>query len=161
MAKPQKKGPKRTDHFAFFKGAAGEILGQLLSRYRLKQVSISEHMPECALKYHNETTGLTVTYEWKAAIWIELSRLDQTADGPLETERYGMDLLVAERCPHKSLSEEFHSIEWNDQAIERILRAYSGLLEEYARDILLGDFRVFPRLQKRTQLREAEELKRM
>jgi hypothetical protein len=137
-----------TDHFAVFKKTALTVFDFLITDYGCELVSIFAHMPECAIKFRNETTGIEVHYEWEAEIWIVLERLKRKG----MVERIGLDYLAMKCCPQRVVRQKSP---FSNDEIERILNDYANLLKECAKNILEGDFQVFPEI-----IRFAEAIKK-
>jgi len=137
----QKAEKRMTDPFAFFKQAATDAFNFLIENYDFEQLSSSVHPPECALKYQNQTTGVTITYEWGGALWIDLSCIN-------DEERYSVDILMLGCQPERSTTE-FHPSESEspNEYVKRVLQEYAQVLKSCGGDILIGDFRIFPKLK--------------
>ena len=136
------KAEKRTtDPFAVFKQAAIDAFNFLIENYDFEQLSSSVHPPECAIKYQNQTTGVTITYEWGGALWVDLSRIS-------DQEKYSVDILMLECQPERSIAD-FHPSESEspNEYVKRVLQKYAQVLKSCGRDILIGDFRIFPKLK--------------
>lgn len=145
----QKKRKEATDPFVFFKKATASIFDFLITDYSFEHISTITHIPECAIKYWNETTGITITYEWGGAIWVDLAQLRQMPAEVVEDERYTLDILMLERCPNKDVSHFYGpDKEWSDEYVKGVLQDYANVLKEYAHDILMGDFQIFTKLRK-------------
>ena len=139
------------DPFAVFKQATADAFN-FLNEHGFEHVSTSAHAPECEIKYQNETTGLTITYEWGGVAWVDLSRLQRTSAEVVEDERYSLDVLMLECCPNRDINEFYPSEDESpDQYVERVLLDYAQVLKECGRDILRGDFRLFPKLKKHAE----------
>ena len=137
------------DPFAFFKKKAKDAFHFLRTDYDFKLVSTSVYPPECSIKYRNRTTGVNVTYEWKSALWVELVRFRQAGSQVVEAERYGLSLLMETRRPNRKHDQSNGpDREWSNQFLESLLSEYANFLSEYGRDVLTGDFSVFPVLKK-------------
>jgi hypothetical protein len=143
--------PRRNsaDSFAFFKQAATGIFESVTDEYGLSYVAAVEHMPDCVIKYQNETTGLKVRYEWKSQVSVDLVKLERTPTEVTEGKRYDLLLLMEIRRPeidaHKFYGDDK---EWTNEYIEDRLREYASFLKEDARDVLRGDFSILPELKK-------------
>jgi hypothetical protein len=147
--KTQKRRRGSVDSFTFFRQAAAEILKSLISEFGLAYVATLEHVPECVIKYQNATTGLTVSYEWKSQISIDLVKLARTPTEVAEDKSYDLLLLMEIRRPEIDAHKFYGGDkEWTNNYIEERLREYANFLKEDARDVLTGDFRVFPELKK-------------
>jgi hypothetical protein len=143
----RKKRKEPTDPFAFFKEATADAFHFLVTDYSFEHISTTVHTPECAVKYWNETTGVTITCEWGGAIWVDLSRLKRTPAEVVEGERYSLDILMLERCPNKDISHFLSDKEWSNEHIKKILLDYADVLKECGHDVLKGDFQIFPKLK--------------
>ena len=63
----------------FLRKAIGETFESQLAEFSFRHVANIEHMPDCVIKYQNETTGINVRYEWKSQMSINLVKLERTA----------------------------------------------------------------------------------
>lgn len=147
--KTQKRRRGSVDSFRFFKQAAAEILKSLLSEFGLAYVATLEHVPDCVIKYQNATTGLSVYYEWNSQISIDLVKLARTPTEVAEDKSYDLLLLMEIRRPEID-AHKFYGTDnvWTTDCLQERLREYASFLKEDARDVLTGDFRIFPELKK-------------
>jgi len=138
----RKAGKGRTDPFGFFKRATADTFNFLVEEYSFEESSSGVYPPECAIKYQNQTTGVTITYEWGGVAWVDLSRVD-------DDERYSLDVLML-ACQLDRSIDEFYPADGEspNEYIERVLRDYAQVLMSCGREILSGDFRIFPKLKK-------------
>lgn len=144
-----KKGKELDDPIAFFKKATAEAFSFLIDDYGFELVSTAIHAPECEINYQNDTTGVPITYEWGGVVWVELSRLSRTSAEVVEDEKYSLDILMLQCFPNAGIDEFFPSKdESSNQYLERVLHDYAQVLKECGRDILRGDFGIFPKLRK-------------
>ena len=144
-----KTSKKPNDAFAFFRQAVSEIFEPLFTEFGFRHLETLEYMPDCVLKYRNESTGLNVRYEWNSQISISLVKLDRTESEVTEVSTYDLLFLLKIRQPSIDTNKFYGSDEeWTDAYIERLLREYETLLRENARDVLTGDFGIFPELKK-------------
>ncbi|SRR6266480_2289590 len=145
----QKNRKESLDPFAFFKKATAVLFDFLITDFGFSYVDTVEHMPDCAIKYRNETVGITARYEWKSQVSIRLSRLKHTPSEVLEDKKYDLLLLMEIRRPeidrHKFYGGDK---DWTNDYLEERLREYVSFLKENARDVLEGDLSVFPELKK-------------
>src|SRR5689334_11879674 len=102
-AKQGKKRKQMKDPFSFFKRAADEAFAFMVDDYGFEKVSTKAHPPECAIKYQNVTTGVTITYEWGGVVWADLICLRPTSAEVVEDERYTVDVLMLECCPNRDI----------------------------------------------------------
>ena len=145
----KRKTKKPHDAFAFFRQAVNETLRPLFIELGFHHVETLEYMPDCVLKYHNQTTGINVNYEWKSRLWIDLVKLERSGNEVTEASRFDLFFLLQIRQPAID-TKNFHGgdKEWTTGYIEQLLREYATLLRENARDVLTGDFSIFPELKK-------------
>src|SRR4026208_659993 len=87
------------DAFAVFRKAVSEIFESLLAEFGFRHVATIEHMPDCVIQYHNETTGIDVRYEWRSQVSIDLAQLERTASEVTEDRKYDLLLLMQIRRP--------------------------------------------------------------
>lgn len=157
-----KKTKKPNDAFAFFKQAVIEIFEPLFAELGFQHVQTLEYMPDCVLEYLNETTGINVRYEWKSQVSIRLVKLKRTGSEVTEAASYDLLFLMQLRQPEIDVNKFYgDDKEWTDAYIEQRLREYAIFLKESARDVLTGDFSVFPELKKLTAKNRRETNKAM
>jgi hypothetical protein len=136
------------DPFAFFQKMTYQAFQFLVTRYGFRQTETLVHPPECVVKYQNETTGITVSYEWGSEIWVTLSRLVRVGAEAQEAEGYGLDVLIEASCSGGITPVGPVSGAWKAEDIQRILQRYADALQNYGSDVLKGDFGVFTRLKQ-------------
>ena len=145
-----KRKPKKLNNaFAFFRQAVHETFESLCTEFGFRHVETIEHVPECVVKYRNQTTGIDVSYEWQSSLSIDLVKLERSGNKVTEAAKAGFSFLLQIRQPAIDTSK-FHGSdkEWTTAYIEQLLREYATLLRENARDVLTGDFSIFPELKK-------------
>lgn len=113
------------------------------------------------IKYQNETTGITIYNEPRDGVFVILSRLVDgkipdyplqiKADTPLNT--YYLEDIISFKISKKSIGEKIGNYLRNlnfphKLDLEKTLTKYATEIEEYAADILKGDFNEFPELEK-------------
>ena len=149
VKKARKKKKERSDYFAFFKQATAETFKFLTTDFGFEYFAAVEHPPECVIKYRNETTGISVAYEWNSSVAVDLVKLERTPAEVFEGKGYDLLLLMEIRGPEID-RKEFYRVnkEWTNDYIEKLLCEYASFLSEQAGDVLTGDFSVFPELKK-------------
>lgn len=101
-------------------------------------------MPECWSTFHSQTTAVVVHYEAGSPPWVVLARLEMVRGQILERDQSALAFLVAERSQKSSISGKPS----NDEDLRRIIHLQAGQLREYGKDVLRGDFKIFPRLKE-------------
>jgi hypothetical protein len=140
---------RSADNFAFFRKAVTEIVEPQLTAFGFRHVATIEHIPEGIVKYQNETTGINVRYEWESLVSISLVKLEPTGSEITEGKRYDLLLLMEIREPAIDANKfSGGDKEWTNAYIEERLHEYTSFLKEGARDVLTGDFSIFPELKK-------------
>lgn len=147
----KEKSEEQFDPFVHFKKVTADAFDFLISDYGFDHFSTTVYMPECEIRYYNQTTGVRVMYEWGGLPSVTLFRLERTPTKILEPEGYWIELLIKERCPDRDERLNYESGELNDRDVERMLRNYAVVLKAYARDVLQGDFKIFPKLKALAQ----------
>jgi len=148
---PRRSGKlnKTIDRCSFFTTATSEAFAFLINDFGFRRVGTIEVMPECVVKYQNGTTGISVNYEWNSHVVVDLVKLVRTAAEVLEEKSYDLLLLMEIRRPeidaHKFYGDDKT---WTNDYIAERLREYASFLQEDARDVLTGDFSIFPQLKK-------------
>jgi hypothetical protein len=146
----RKERTPKPDHFVFFKQAVVAVFEALTRDYDFEHVSATVQMPECVVKYRNTTTGVNVTYELKSSISVDLIQLERTSSGEVVEDRtYDLLLLMEIRQPDLDRKQFYGADkEWTNDYIETVLLKYVTFLKNHARDVLTGDFSIFPELKK-------------
>jgi hypothetical protein len=144
----KKKGPP-IDYFATFKNAVSEAFAFLMADFGFKLVKINVILPECEIAYWNETTSVTIIYEWQSVLSVDVGRLKRSPEGIKKSESYSLDSLLLERCPDRNTSEYYCSQkDWSEGHIKWALHSYASDLKACGEDILAGNFSIFPALKK-------------
>ena len=114
------------------------------------------------LIYLNDTTGVKITYEYREAyIFIMLYKLIEgdLKENPRNIENntvlygYGLDDMIMLRNPDDLIKptyeydEQSKYFKENDELFLYVA-AFSDNLKTYAKDVLSGDFEIFPELDK-------------
>jgi hypothetical protein len=144
------------DIFPIFQGAVQSAFRFLVTdfKFRLDSVSVDDSMAFVPIigfhvSYRNETTEIEVIYKWyedlRATPQVMCGRLSFEGGSLQVTEAYNLDMLIAERCPGKAVNAR---VKDPVEDITQTLNAYASVLAECARDVLAGDFTIFPRLQR-------------
>lgn len=140
---------RSVDNFAFFRKAVAEIVEPQITAFSFRHVATLEYIPDGIVKYQNETTGINVRYEWESQVSISLVKLERTGSEITEGKRYDLLLLMEIRQPTIDANKFYGGDkEWTNAYIEARLQEYTSFLKEEARDILTGDFSIFPELKK-------------
>jgi len=149
MKKARKKQKERIDHFAFFKQATAETFKFLTTDSGFECVSTVQRMPDCMIQYQNATTGIRVYYELNSQLSVDIAKLRHTATEVIEDKSYDLLLLMKIRHPEIDVHKFYGGDkEWTNNYIERLLREYASFLRQEARDVLTGDFKIFPALKE-------------
>ncbi|HEY6332281.1 MAG TPA: hypothetical protein VI756_23355, partial [Blastocatellia bacterium] len=114
------------------------------------------------LVYKNDSTAVELGLEWREQyLYVELFRLvnGEIRDNPIiigqksKLTAFNLEDLVEIRAPHKAIDSESWTTPLTLRSVDHILRRYSELLSKFAADVLVGDFRVFPRLEAKVKSR--------
>ncbi len=118
--------------------------------FGFKVISIVDHYYGIGVDYISSTAGVRVRYEPRERyIFIKLSRL---IDGKMpkydHENAFGLNNVLILRSPKsviepKPLKEAFTKTDLNI-----MLKCYAEAVRLYAADILMGDFSIFPELEK-------------
>lgn len=117
----------------------------LLNDFGFRYLSTNVHAPECWATFHNSTTAVTVHFEMASQPWVELAKLKHDADTIVETNRSALEFLVQERAPEEM---KVRANVDDDEEIRQVIYDKARQLRDYGRDVLQGDFTVFPRLKE-------------
>src|SRR4029453_5314030 len=150
MSTKGKKGKgSPVDYFATFKNAVSEAFAFLIADFGFKLGKITVVLPECEIKYWNETTSITITYDWQSVIWVDIGQLERDSGGSEESESYSLDSLLLERCSDRKTSAYYCARkDWSDDHIKQILHSYASDLKACGDDILVGDFSFFQAMRE-------------
>lgn len=150
--KPDRSPKKRQGHedlFSEYRKSVSNAFRFLEADFDLKQVDTIIALPECVVKYWNDAAYLTVTYEWKSSLTVDIGKLVLTSEGYKEGESYSLDCLLMERCPSKEDSAFYaKNADWSGEYIEKTLEIFAADLRDYGSDILKGNFGVFSSLKR-------------
>ena len=116
----------------------------LLNDFGFRYLSTNMHSPECWATFHNSTTAVTVHFEMASRPWVELAKLKHDG-GSIETNRSALEFLVHERAPEEA---KVRANVYDDEEIRQVIYDKAHQLRDYGRDVLQGDFSVFPRLKE-------------
>ena len=119
-----------------------------------------------SLRYQTETTEIGIGFEWRDQyIYVSLVRLDRKA--PQEKGRlprpedeltvFGLEDLLKLRTGKYAIGENRFGRALTRKDVKEILSTYARGLREHAEDVLLGDFSVFPKLEKIVRKRMKED----
>ena len=146
----EKTGGESGDPFAFFKQSTSEIFEFLITDFGFSYIDTVVHAPDCVIEYQNETTGITVRYEWASQISVSLIKLKRESNKVLVDKRYPLLLLMEIRRPSTdaTMFSGTHKI-WTNEYVEKLLREFANALREDGGDVLRGDFRIFAELKRR------------
>ncbi len=106
------------------------------------------------ITYQNSTTGIRFSLEPKeGGMFILLSRLidGKIPDYPIfvgsgtPLNSFYLDDLISLRAQSLKVEQEIEEL-FNPNGLERVLVQYANILQQYAIDILKGDFQVFTEL---------------
>ena len=114
------------------------------------------------LIYRSDTTGVRITYEYREAyIFIMLYQLVDGAikENPRNIENntvlygYGLDDIISLRNPEDLIKPAYEYGEQSeyydkDKGLSLFTSAFTSNLKTYGKDVLSGDFEIFPELDK-------------
>ena len=134
----------------------------LLSEYDFRLSKCEKEDWGYELIYLNDTTGVKITYEYREAyVFImlyqlmegELQENPRSIEGDTVLLGYGLDDLISLRNPQalaKPAYEYEEQSEYYDkeEGLSLFVKAFADSLKISAKDILSGDFSVFPDLDK-------------
>jgi hypothetical protein len=117
----------------------------LISDFGFRCLSTNMHAPECWTAFHSVTTAVIVHFELGSQPWVELAELKREGDQIVERNRAALEFLVRERAPQEA---SLRARDDSDEEVRRVIYEKARQLREYGKDVLSGDFRVFPRLKE-------------
>lgn len=117
----------------------------LIDDFAFRYLSTNMHAPECWATFHGPTTAVTIHFELGSQPWVELAELKQDNGRVVEHNRSALEFLVQERAPLEALARTSPN---GDEEMRRVIYEKARQLREYGKDVLQGDFRVFPRLKE-------------
>lgn len=118
------------------------------------------------LIYQNKTTAVVIGLEWREQyIYVELFQLvnGEIQENPIlinsESKLTGFNLedLLALRIPSLKLDCKYFNKPLTVELVNDIVTHYSDCVRKYARDILMGDFSIFTKLDAIVKNRVQEE----
>jgi hypothetical protein len=129
----------------------------LIDRYHCK-MRTSKKPRLCEIKYQNTTTAVTVGFEqWREQyIFVDIGRVikGRVMRDPIairhdsDLHSFNIEDLLTLRNP--SLRIDWTKIQepLTPESVETIVGSYARAVREHATDILQGDFRIFPELER-------------
>jgi hypothetical protein len=139
-----------------FESRVRDAFASLISAFELRRVQSSLLSWEYLVAFENDYAGLLVRFEPRTGPWVELARLAVINGKTTRIESYDLVFLLQERggAWRKVRCESV-----DDPCVAETLTRLAQDVQEYATDVLQGDFSVFPRLRKRAEdnLRQTEE----
>jgi len=141
---------------------AKEQFSFLESEYNFKLSKCSKENWGCELIYLNDVTGVKISYEYREAyIFIMLYQLinGNLQENPRNIEDgtilcgYGLDDLISIRNPSDLIKPAYEYGEQSeydnkDNGLTLFTSAFADNLKTHAKDVLNGDFKIFPELDK-------------
>lgn len=88
---------------------------------------------------------MTVHFELRSQPWLVFAELRREGGRTVERNRSSLDLLLQERAPEKA---PVRASADDNEEIRRMIFEKARQLRDYGRDVLQGDFQVFPRLKE-------------
>lgn len=185
--KKVKKKSKRQENdekrFATFLGICEEELRSLLDEYGLTKARVVDPggYMYYTIIFQNETSALRVYFEWRDVyLSLQICRLvnGEVQEGlqpfNLEWTSFAVEDLLTVRAPDydqapllvSRSSEDFKGETAILEEVRRELKIYAAALSAYGRDILEGDFTIFPQLDKlakqkvKKRMTEIQEIER-
>lgn len=117
----------------------------LIDDYGFRYLAMSVHAPGCWSTFHNATTAVTVHFEIGSLPWVELAEIKHHRGRIIEQNRSALEFLVQERAPQEPALRIDPE---KEDEIKRAIYEKARQLRTYGKDVLTGDFRVFPRLRE-------------
>ena len=115
-----------------------------LSSYGFRHCGSRLLIPQFQVYFRNNTTEVTLFYEIGSSPEALLGRLEIVDGKEYDVEYYSLGFLLAERAPHE---EWEYPCELNDPGLPAAIERQAVLVERYAKDVLEGDFSIFPKLK--------------
>jgi hypothetical protein len=140
-----------------FEDLVSKHFSYLRSDYGLEKIAVEKSSYECYVTFSNKKIAVQVSLEMKdGGIFVMLIRL---VDGKLPTyevfirpdtaiNHFDLEDVVDLKNPEFSLEQEYSDESYPTiQELEENLSKYAEALRKYGKDILAGDFRLFPQLE--------------
>jgi hypothetical protein len=144
-----------------FENKVFDAFGSLALSFGLRHVRSVIHVPELAVFFEGGSVGLAVKFELSMTPWVELAHIERDDAGHIATrERCGLKYILAERAPlEQPMNVPLEDVD--DPKLVTVLRELARQVQQYAADVLSGDFRIFPLCRRRAEenlLRTEEQL---
>jgi hypothetical protein len=137
--------------FDAFRRLAATHFGFLFDEYGFVEAEARMHPPGMWIHYRNDTSQVSVHFEYGADVWVTVGRLTHFEERLVGGEQYNLDVLLSLRAPDLELKEEPFP-DFDEMRIGEIL-ANRAVALRYAADVLRGNFDVFPELARITEER--------
>jgi hypothetical protein len=143
----------------FFGQAALEAFRFLIDEHGYEHASTTSYANrECTVKFRGRLANVSTWYEVFSPPWTSIERLDREY-----VQDVGIQYLMEERCPELLPAEDAEDGGFGNspEEVRQVLQLHARVLREYGRDLLEGDFRIFPRLRQRQAVAMREQNRRL
>ncbi len=133
----------------FFEKQARHAFDFLVAGFGFSHSGSAIRPPECWTAYENSTTCIVIAFELGVGPRVEIQRKQPSLLGFGSRERYDLAFLLMERAAGEKYRYEIADLD--DPELPNALQALAHQLERFGKDILSGDFSVFPQLRKQAE----------
>jgi hypothetical protein len=144
---------KFDDEFEEFRKLVNVHMSFLKEEFTFRETRAGKLYPGMWVYFGNSATQVTVNFEYASGLWVALEWLG--ADGITPVDGFALGHLLMVRAPH--LARLVTPKDFEQEAIERALQTQANLLQQYASDVLAGNFEILPEVAK---VRDADVAKR-
>ena len=137
----------------------------LEERFGCRVVAVERRAYGTYIVYLNSTMGVRLSLQPReGGIFVDLVRLinGKIPEYPIFVKSqdplhwFDLEDLVGLRAPHLKIKQPPVGTLCRPKVLKEVLVKYANLLQRYASDVLKGDFKIFPRLEKIVRARAKE-----
>ena len=129
-----------------FENLVDKYFGKLETQYGFKKVNAQTQRHEYSIDFENLTTYVSVNYEFGSTPWIVIGDIKNPLLNGSSLEWLLIELGV-EKMP--TVEEAFEKKHFSKEELDSILERKGQQLFIYAVDLLQGNFKIVPKLQRR------------
>lgn len=136
------------DFKIFFEDLCKKVFNFLIMDYNFQFIKLDTYNTSYlfSAKFKNSTTGIVISYDFREdRVEVNMVRL---ANGEIGYDRQRVDYLLLLRNPKAKISH----VPLKDISLENSLKVnlkqFANILKEYGKDVLRGDFSIFPAIDE-------------
>lgn len=122
---------------AHFSEAVSRHFAEVIARFQLVTTEAHIHRPDVWLKLQNNTTQLTIDYEWGVGCWVTIGRLSRWFRRI--TEEYSLEDVVRAAEP-TAIFPDLTCPEYDRRCVDESIERLARMTLAHGAAVLAGDF---------------------